>query len=224
MQKSIFIGEISARERRWNMDTSERGSVSHWISALKAGDEAATQALWERYFEQLVRLAGARLRAAHQGRAAEDEEDAALSAFDSLCEGARRGRFPKLVDRVDLWSLLVVITKRKAWDQVERGRARKRGGGLLARGALTRGSGGDDLTPGIDQIIGDEPTPEFAAMVAEEYRNRLDRLPDPTLRQIAVWKMEGYTGEEIAERLGCSPRTVANKLKWIRLSWEEAER
>ena len=32
-------------------------SVTRWIDLLKAGDPAAAQPLWQRYFEQLVRLA-----------------------------------------------------------------------------------------------------------------------------------------------------------------------
>jgi len=73
---------------------------------------------------------------------------------------------------------------------------------------------------GLEQFVGEEPTPEFAALVAEEYRNRLDSLEDETLRRIATWKLEGYTNEEIAAHLGCALRTVANKLKLIRLKWE----
>jgi DNA-binding CsgD family transcriptional regulator len=51
----------------------------------------------------------------------------------------------------------------------------------------------------------------------------LDGLGDERLRQIAIWKMEGYTGEEIAAKLGCSPRTVANKIELIKRAWD-AER
>src|SRR5690349_4606330 len=96
-------------------DGAER-SVTRWIGSLKAGDADAAQRLWERYFGALVRLAYARLRGAP--RAAADEEDAALSAFDSFCRGAARGRYPRLDDRDDLWRLLVVITERKALDQI----------------------------------------------------------------------------------------------------------
>ena len=46
-------------------------------------------------------------------RRAADEEDVALSAFDSFCRGAEQGRFPQLDGRDDLWHLLVVITVRK---------------------------------------------------------------------------------------------------------------
>ena len=37
--------------------TESHGSITHWLGALKAGDLAAAQPLWERYFQRLVRLA-----------------------------------------------------------------------------------------------------------------------------------------------------------------------
>lgn len=190
----------------------DAGSISRLLVDLKAGDPVAAQPLWERYCDRLVRLA--RQRLAHRRRGAvEDEEDAALSAFDSFCAGAARGRFPQLNDRDDLWKLLVVITARKAFAQIERQRARKRGG---------------DLGPGIDasgdpvsadDLIGREPTPEFAAMVAEEFERLMISLGDEGLRQVALWRMEGYTGDEIADRLGCARRTVARRLDLIRKLW-----
>src|SRR5215471_11580657 len=75
--------------------------VTHWIGLLQAGDVAAAQPLWERYFARLVELARSRLRGA--GRRVADEEDVALSAFDSFCRGAMGGRFPRLTDSADLW-------------------------------------------------------------------------------------------------------------------------
>jgi hypothetical protein len=93
------------------MEAEDRGSVTRWIDALRAGvDEAAGQ-LWRRYFESLVRLARSKLRA--QAKAAADEEDVALSAFDSFYAGMARGRYPDLADRDDLWRLLVTIAARK---------------------------------------------------------------------------------------------------------------
>ena len=96
--------------------------------SLKAGDHAAAQVLWERYFDHLVRLARRRLAISRRTGADADEEDAALSAFDSFCAGLAGGRFPRLEDRDDLWGLLVVITARKASAQADRRRAFKRGG------------------------------------------------------------------------------------------------
>ena len=88
------------------------GSVTGWLGRLKAGDPAAAKPLWDAYFARLVVLARARLRGAP--RAAADEEDVALSAFDSFCRGAGEGRFPRLDDRDDLWQVLFLLTTRKA--------------------------------------------------------------------------------------------------------------
>jgi len=201
------------------MDTGDYGSVTRWLGELRAGGQEAAQPLWDRYFERLVILARARLRALHAATADADEEDAALSAFDSFCAGAARGRFPQLADRDDLWRLLVTITVRKVLDQAARQRRQKRGGGRVRNEADLGGQGGSPAMA-LEQFVGAEPTPEFAAFVAEEYRNRIAALPDDTLRQVANWKLEGYTNDEIAARLGCALRTVANKLKLIRLKWE----
>jgi RNA polymerase sigma factor (sigma-70 family) len=190
-------------------------SVTSWIDSLKAGEADAAQQLWQRYFEALIRLARNRLRGAP--KAAADEEDAALSAFDSFCRGVARNRYPRLDDRDDLWRLLVVITERKAVDQARSQRRRKRGGGKIV-GMPERGD--DDLeSRGIAGLRSPEPTPEFAAMVADECRDLLAQLRDDSLRAVARLRMEGYTNQEVSERLGCSLRTVARKLELIRCTW-----
>ena len=199
------------------MDGPAQDTVTLWIASLKGGDAAAAQKIWGRYFEVLVRLARVRLK--YAPRAVADEEDAALSAFDSFCQGAARGRYPRLDDRDDLWRLLVVITERKALDQAQRERRQKRGGGkVLGTPDLPYADG---RAGGIAGAASPEPTPEFAAQVADECGRLLGKLRDDGLRQTAQLKMEGYTNEEVAERLGCSLRSVARKLELIRRSWED---
>jgi DNA-directed RNA polymerase specialized sigma24 family protein len=192
------------------------GSITGWIAGVKAGDLAAAQPLWERYFARMVELARSRLRGS--GRrihdAASDEEDAALSAFDSLCAGLVRGRFPQLTDRDDLWRLLVVITTRKVRAQARRRLRQKRGGGRVRAASDLEDADSDDEL--LARAVGSEPTPEFAVMVAEEYRRLLDRLDDDVLRRVAILRMEGYTTDAIAEQLGCARRTVARQLALIR--------
>jgi len=202
--------------------SDNQGSITHWIDELKAGDEAAAQPLWERYFARLVLLARAKLRATRRPSPVEDEEDAALSAFNSFCAGAARGRFPLLSDRDDLWRLLVVITARKACAQVQRRTRQKRGGGRVLEESAIPGGSADGSTAGFDIVAGSEPTPEFAAMVTEEYRRLLEALDDDSLRQVALDRMAGYTNDEIAERLGCALRTVARRIDLIRKIWSEA--
>jgi DNA-directed RNA polymerase specialized sigma24 family protein len=195
---------------------SVAGSVTRWVSALKDGDAAAAQPLWERYHRQLVALARHKLQAAR--RRAVDEEDVVQNAFHSFFKGIACGRFPQLNDRDNLWRLLVVITARKAIDQVAHEHTKRQGGGtLLGESRISPGMLSDAAA--IEQVVGDEPTPEFAAQVAEEYERLLELLGDESLRQVAVWKMEGFGSDEIAGRLDCSRRSVARKLETIRIIW-----
>jgi DNA-directed RNA polymerase specialized sigma24 family protein len=185
---------------------SHEGSVSHWLGQLKGGDPAAAQPLWERYYQGLVALARTKLLGAP--RRVMDEEDVALSAFDSFCRAAGQGRFPQINDRHDLWRLLVSITARKALDQ-------RRHQGRLKR------AGAADEAADLAEIIGREPTPAFAAQVAEECQRLLASLGDAELEGVALWKMEGYTTQEIASRLGYVNRTVERKLHLIRSIWSK---
>ena len=45
---------------------------------------------------------------------------------------------------------------------------------------------------------------------------RLDSLGDDTLKAVALWKLEGYSNEEIAAKLRCVTRSVERKLNVIR--------
>jgi DNA-directed RNA polymerase specialized sigma24 family protein len=196
------------------MDLSASGSVTEWIAQLRAGDRQAVHQLWERYFQRLVgvargQLAGGRRRAA-------DEEDVALSAFASLCHGVEQGHFPHLRDRDELWGLLVTIAQRKASALLRHERRQKRGGGMVRGDSALRGPGSD---AGVLEPAGGGPTPEFAAEVADECRRLLGLLDDDEQRQIAVWKLEGYTNAEIAQQLGYVEVTVERRLRLIRGIW-----
>jgi DNA-directed RNA polymerase specialized sigma24 family protein len=185
---------------------SPKGSVSDWIGRLQAGDRAVIGQLWERYFQRLVHLARAKLQAAP--RRAADEEDVALSAFHSFCCAAEQGRFPQLLDRDNLWRLLVVLTSRKAAHLVRDQHRHKR-----------RAAAADLDKQDLDAILASEPTPAFAALLAEECQRLLGSLGSAELAQLALWKMEGYSNEEIAAKLQCVPRTVERKLRLIRNLW-----
>jgi DNA-directed RNA polymerase specialized sigma24 family protein len=187
--------------------------VSRWISAIKRGDQAAATGLWESYFRRLVGLARARLR--DVPRLIADEEDVALSAFDSFCRSAEAGRFRRLHDRDDLWQILALITVRKAIDLRNYEGRRSRATGRVR--SLT------ELTQDALETIGaDEPTPELAAQLTEEFQRLMEQLEDPTLRSVAIFKLEGYTNDEIAARLGCVTSTVVRKLARIRGIWASA--
>jgi len=186
-------------------------SVTQWIAQLRTGDDSAAGKLWERYFRRLAGLARKRLQ--DVPRLPADGEDVALSAFHSLCAGLEQGRFPDLADRDSLWRLLVTITARKARQLVRDERRQKRGGGQVV--------GEPDEASGLEHLLSREPTPEFAAEVADQCRLLLAKLGDEELRAIALWKMEGATSEQIADRLGKALSTVERRLRLIRTLWAE---
>jgi len=191
---------------------SDPGSISLWINQLKAGDTEAAQPIWERYYNRLVALA--RKKLGDTPRLAIDEEDVVQSAFNSFFLRAREGKFPLLSDRDDLWRMLVVITARKAINQRAHQARAKRGHGVVQ--AQTSQSDSSRDQNNIADIIDSEPTPEFAAQVAEELGRVMDALPDPTHRVITLWKLEGRTNPEIGRHLDCSLSAVERKLRLIR--------
>jgi DNA-directed RNA polymerase specialized sigma24 family protein len=208
-------------------DEGTGASVTLWIGDLKNGGDAAAQHLWERYFDRLARLARQHLRARLPGGGIGDEEDAALSAFDSFCQGVRRNAYPRLDDRDDLWRLLVVITRRKVGDRVRYELRPSRGGGRVIRAGELVGGDGDAGTDGLDRLEGVhlvpggawvevEPSPEEAAIQAEEFERLLNNLGDETLRAIALAKLQGLTDDQVAGRFGRSRKWVQRKLVLIR--------
>ena len=143
-----------------------------------------------------------------------------LSAFATFFRRAQEGQFPRLQDRGDLWQLLVTITdaRRSIKSATRSGR-----NAAAVRSAAIRPFWPPSLLAdgaGIDQIVGKEPTPEFAAAVTEELHRLLELLRDD-VRQIAVLKLEGHTNEQIATIVDRSVPTVERRLRLIRDTWRE---
>ena len=193
--------------------------VTRWIEGLKAGDEAAIGELWNRYFDRLVFLARQKLGTAQ--RRVADEEDVAVSVFRCLCAGAERGRLAQVADRGDLWRVLVTMTLRKTIDQQRRLAGQRRGGGKVRGESVFGPRSGDELPRGLQQFSDGNPTPQMLAIIEEEASLLLDALEDGTLRQVALWKLEGFTNDEIAEKLNLTTRSVERKLQRIRGIWSE---
>jgi DNA-directed RNA polymerase specialized sigma24 family protein len=190
-------------------------SIRVWLERLQAGDEESARELWERYFPRLIQLARARLRVLPR-KAAADEEDVALSAFDSFCRRVRQGGFPDLRDRDGLWRVLMTVTARKAARLVRDQGRLKRGGGLVAgESALDAG--------GLNQVPGPAPSLALEAELSEQFVHLLDSLRDEDLKRIALWKLDGHTNAEIAGKLNCAPATVERRLALIRKTWERDE-
>jgi DNA-directed RNA polymerase specialized sigma24 family protein len=159
-----------------------------------------------------VGLARSKLGAAP--RVVADEEDVALSAIDSFCRNAEKGRFPQLLDRDGLWQLLVVIAARKASRLIRDQNRQKRKPSAADSARLP-----DAMS--LEEVVTREPSPEMAAQFAEEYHRLLGVLGDAELETVAIARMEGQSVEDIAEKLGKAPRSVKRKLRLIRELWEK---
>lgn len=196
-------------------------SVMGWMSALQEGDGEAARRLWERYYPKLLSLANKRLPT--RLRRACDEHDIATSAFASFCRAAEAGKLPRIDDRDGLWRILATFTARKVTAEIRRNFAQKRGQAKVRGESVFDMPGVDEELGGIGQIVGREPTPAFAAAIAEQLDRLLSRLTDEVMKNIAIDKLAGYSNGEIAQRLGCVERTVGRKLKIIRELWREME-
>lgn len=190
---------------------SSLGSVSSWMARLRDGDPDAAQALWERYFLPLV--ASVKRHLWDVPRAAADEEDVALSAFDSFFRRASQGQFPRLADRHDLWSVLLMVASRKARDLVNH---EQRQGRDWRR--VEREGEGPETSP-FDGVPDRELDPSLSAELADSVRQLFRCLGDDELRAIAQRKLEGFTNEEIAAQIGRSLPTVERRLVLVRECW-----
>jgi RNA polymerase sigma factor (sigma-70 family) len=189
-----------------------QGSVSFFFDRLRAGDRAAAEALWQRYFPRLMGLARKMLR----GRALPlaDADDAVQSALASFFRRAEQGEFTDL-DREHLWSLLATITVRKALKHRQREQTLKRGGGQVQQESQL-GPADPQGTPfRLDLLSGPLPAEQI-----DLYCEELLLLLNDELQQIALWRLMGFTNREIAGRLACTERKIERKLHLIRLRWE----
>lgn len=186
-------------------------SLSLCLQKLREGDEGAAERLWLDCYPRLVMLARKRLQGVRKRMA--DGEDVALSALNSFFKAFRKGRFPDLRDRDDLWRLLFSITSRKAID-LRRYEARRP---VSTESALDNSCNNNT---GIHQLPAADSEEAVAVQIAEELEAQLGQLA-PDLQELAIAKLQGYTNPEIAENFGIALRSVERRMQLIRRKWEE---
>jgi len=179
--------------------SAELGSITRWITGIREGGSTAANELWNRYYRRLVGLARKKLR--DSPRRVADEEDVALSTFNGFCRSAEEGRFPSLDDRDDLWQVLVMLTARKAANQIKHLRRAKRGGGNVRGESVFMTCESDEERRAIDQVVGASPSADFAGRLTIEFRELFEQLGDESLQALAAGKMQGYTNHSSSLRM-----------------------
>ncbi len=196
----------------------QEGSVTRLIQLLRSDDAAerdlAARLIWRRYFRDLLELARNNLN--RRIRRREDEEDVLQSMYKSFCLRQQRGEFD-LAGRDALWKLLVTITLRKARNAAKKQMRDKRN--IAREQTIADSDESESAHWALEQMDATGPSPAEAAVLNEALERRLEALADPELRQIALWRLEGYTNREIADRLDCTERSVERRLERIRSKW-----
>jgi RNA polymerase sigma factor (sigma-70 family) len=175
--------------------------------------EEACHYLWQRYSQRLLEFACRKL--SHHVRRRKDEHDVVNEVFYSLCRGQQHGDFD-LNDRNELWKMLVTIALRRISNDIKFQRRARRDYRREER---------DEPFPERDETRlscaeSPEVPPEKRVAMKDELERLMDLLP-ARMRQVAIWKISGYTNQEIADpdKLNCSVRTVERKLNDIRRIW-----
>jgi RNA polymerase sigma factor (sigma-70 family) len=198
------------------------GSVTRLIEFLRSHDPAerdlAARLIWQRYFRDLLELARNNLN--KRVRRREDEEDVLQSMYKSFCLRQQRGEFD-LASRDALWKLLVTITLRKARNAAKKQMREKRDVGREQ--TIENRDEGESGQWALEQMDSSGPSPAEAALLNEALERRLQALDDQELRQIALWRLEGYTNLEIAERRKCTERSIERRMERIRNKWNSYE-
>lgn len=174
---------------------------------VQAGDEAASQEVFDRYVAQLVALT--RRNLSHRLAKRVDPDDIVQSAYRSFFVNARDGRF-EIGKSGDLWRLLAAITINKLRRQVARNTSNKRDYRLEQSGAPSNSMIGIVAT-----VAGREPDPAEGAALSDEIAALLADLRSEQ-RIMLERRLQGYTHEEIAAELQCTDRTVRRFFERLR--------
>ena len=206
-----------AEKAQGGIRMSSVGSLTLWIHHLRSSDcrqrDEAARVIWERFSSRLQVLVRRHLD--HAIRRREDEEDILQSMYASFCAGQLKGMTPP-ASREELWKLLVRITMCKVVNTAHRHRAARRD--VRREGADPWDHpAGDRLFPRwmLEHVDRAQPSAEEKVIVFDELNRQLQCLPED-LRQIVIWKLEGFTNAEIACQIGRTVRCVELKMQLIR--------
>jgi len=188
------------------------------LARLRAGDDAAAAAVFDRFARRLIHLAQQQL---DRGlRAKVDAEDVVQSVLRSFFRRCRDGQY-ELVCWDSLWGVLATITVRKCINRVEYFRAAGRD--------VRREVPLDDVpSAGFKAgawLLDREPTPPEAAALTETIERLMAQL-DERERTMLTLALEGQSVEEISRQVGRSERTVQRLLEWVKhqlLTWRDEE-
>ncbi|RPI88679.1 MAG: sigma-70 family RNA polymerase sigma factor [Planctomycetaceae bacterium] len=161
---------------------------------IRGGDEQAAVDLYERYAQRILGLV--RNQMASHLRARHEPEDIVQSVFKSIFRGIQSGVY-SAPGSGSLWSLISVVAVHKVRKTATRQAASRRD---------------DRRTTSLDGVDDSQllatHSPEMYELMIREI---LESLADPE-RQVVVLRLQGFTVEEVSDRVSLSRRSVERLL------------
>jgi RNA polymerase sigma-70 factor (ECF subfamily) len=175
------------------------------IKKCRSGDQEAARLLFELYAERLMTLAKWRVGARLTSRV--DPEDILQSVFGTFFRRLREGHF-QFQDQDDLLRLLVRITLHKTLKQISYQTAAKRDPHQEVGQEV-------ESNEGLGQVLAREEPPDVAIAFMDQWEAIMRRLGSQE-RQILEMRMQGFTNEEIAKKLGIYDRKIRRLVEHVR--------
>lgn len=175
------------------------------IERCRSGDQDAARELFDAYVARLVPLARRRISQRLASRV--DPEDIVQSVFRTFFARLKDDKF-EINDQDDLFRLLMRITVHKTLRQIAHHKAAKRDPSLeLAQS--------DSAQEQLLQLLTTEPTPEATVTFLDQLEHFMGQL-QATDREILTLRLQGFSTEEIAQKLGSYDRKIRRVLERIR--------
>ncbi len=185
------------------------------IAGLRSGDEIACTQFWNSYGSLLEAVAQRQLSQKVRRRVGSD--DVVQSVCRTFFRRVSAGQFD-LPDADALWRLICSITLTKA-RRAARDHSRQKRGIDREQSIDAVGDGG--TTPSAN-LEGNAATPFDAAQVADQMEALLSGLAEQECTILDL-KLQRFTNDEIAEKIGCSERTVRRVIKHLQQRWLQME-
>jgi len=179
---------FNLRSRVPSADRTRHGvphvSTQDWVARIRAGDEAAFEAMFRTYYDRLCRYVAPYLGSRDAA------EDAVQGVFVRIWEDRARWAVS------DLPHYLYAAVRRRAISQIRRTAVRRRAAPLLM----------------LEEAGAASRTSADAEFEAEALQRRLERalaaLPPRTRAAFVLSRREGLSYHEVALRMAISPKTV----------------
>ena len=175
------------------------------VELWRQGDQDAARTIVDRYVDRLVTLARRRISQRLASRV--DPEDIVQSAFRSFFARAKEGRFV-FAEQDDVSKLLVRITLHKTLRQVAFHKAAK-------RDPSAETDQGEYHQESLLALLDGEPMPEAEVVFLDHLEHFFSQLR-PQERQILEMRVQGFSNDEIAQKLGIYDRKIRRVIEHVR--------